>query len=464
MAEGTLLLQQALPARTGFVRRLRFLAPGVDPMVQAAAALWQEGRRRFVLRGEAWQVDAVTRGLRLAVPALEIITGAAPVLARQDTAYLYPGLVGDALADALMAHVDEPSAAVLAPRGERHFSRLPLFLIAIPKAGTHLLYELAQALGYGAGMICPDYPAGGKWYYLEYSNAHTRAADFLVDTTRHRPFGNKHHPFFRAPALFIYRDPRDILVSEANWFHLGRNSPLAGYLDELSFEERLARLVDDPWLLGSIRDRVGAFIPWLSFPNVIPISFEELVGADGGGSDEAQLDLIWSIQLKLQIDGTPEEIARQLFNLDSPTFTEGRIGAWDRHTTPEARERFVCLPTDFLRCYGYARDKRDGAAALPARTAEFRRRPLRFAQAECDDTPILIESGYLDHNIVQLGRHFYGVPQSTGPVRLERLGRDKIRGILRARSLDKAKAAVLRRWLLTGSLLERLRYALKPMR
>lgn len=101
---------------------------------------------------------------------------------------------------------------------------------------------------------------------------------------------------------------------------------------------------------------------------------------------------------------------------------------------------------------------------MPARAAEFRRRPLRFAQAEFDNTPILVESGYLGHNILQLGRKFYGVPQSTGSVGLERLGHDKIRGVVRARSLDKAKAAVLRRWLLGGSLVEKLRYALRPVR
>ncbi|MGQ0546192.1 MAG: hypothetical protein ACT4P3_12790 [Betaproteobacteria bacterium] len=82
----------------------------------------------------------------------------------------------------LLAFLDRDDARVVAPPGPR----LPLFLISIPKSGTHLLYELARALGYRDGVVCPDAPAPGTWYCLEYSNSHTRAADFLVDTTRRR--------------------------------------------------------------------------------------------------------------------------------------------------------------------------------------------------------------------------------------------------------------------------------------
>ena len=54
------------------------------------------------------------------------------------------------------------------------------------------------------------------------------------------------------------------------------------------FEERLLRLIDDPWLLGSIRERMGRYLGWMELGNVVPLSFEELVGPRGGGSDEQQ--------------------------------------------------------------------------------------------------------------------------------------------------------------------------------
>lgn len=340
----------------------------------------------------------------------------------------------------LSAFLDK-DVKVVAPPGPR----LPLFLISIPKSGTHLLYELARALGYRDGVVCPDAPAPGNWYCIEFSNSHTRAADFLIDTTRRAAFGNKHHPFFRSPALFIYRNPRDILVSESNWFHKAKNSPLAGYLSALSQEERQLRLADDPWLLGSIRERVGGFIPWLDFPNVIPLSFEELVGSRGGGSDKAQLDLIWSLQLKLRIPGRPEDIAGKVFNPDSPTFTEGRIGAWRDQLTPQVKDQLRKLGTDYLEIYGYA----DEAAALPSRTEEFRRRALRLPAEDFSATPIGVETGYLRHDIVRFDRRYYAVPHAFGPVDL---ARGVPFGVKAARSLDEARFAVLRRRLLFGPL------------
>ena len=340
----------------------------------------------------------------------------------------------------LRAFLDRDGRVVAPPA-----PRLPLFLISIPKSGTHLLYELARALGYQDGVVCPDSPQPGTWYCIEYSNSHTRAVDFLVDTTRRAPFGNKHHPFFRSPALFIYRNPRDILVSESNWFHKAKNSPLAGYLSALGQEERLLRLVDDPWLLGSIRDRVGAFIPWLDFPNVIPISFEELVGGRGGGSDQAQLDLIWSLQLKLRVPGRPEDIARKVFNPDSPTFTEGRIGAWREQLTPRVKEKLQALGTDYLEAYGYA----DEAATLPSRAAEFRRRPLTLPTEDFSGTPIAVETNFLRHTVVRYAGRYHAVPEVLGPVDLTK---ERPFGVKAARTLHEARLAILRRRLRLGLL------------
>ena len=181
-------------------------------------------------------------------------------------------------------------------------------MISIPKAGTHLLFKLAEALGYQPGGICPDNPKDGHWYYVEHSNAHTPATEFFVDTVLRAPFGNRAHPFMRSPALFNYRNPLDIVVSEANYYHKDGKTAFAGYLEGLSFEDRLTRLIDDPWLLGSIRDRVGMFAAWLEFSNIMPVSFEELVGSAGGSSDEARLRMMWSLQLKLHVPGSPSKL------------------------------------------------------------------------------------------------------------------------------------------------------------
>src|SRR5574341_1352141 len=121
-----------------------------------------------------------------------------------------------ALSRRLHSLVDLKDGVVVAPRTRHAYDARPLFLISIPKAGTHLLYTLARAFGYAAGIVCPEWPSPRHWYCVEYSNSHTRATDFFIDTVRRSPFGNRHHPFATRPALFIYRNPLDILVSEAN--------------------------------------------------------------------------------------------------------------------------------------------------------------------------------------------------------------------------------------------------------
>lgn len=392
-----------------------------ENLVETAGRLLQQGRSAVVVSAPDGEVEVVAAALRSSHPSLRGVPG--------------PG------ADGLMAFLDDQHSAIVAPPAPAP----PLFLISIPKSGTHLLYELARALGYGDGIVYRDRLEPRTWYCIEFSNSHTRAADFLIDTTRRAPFGNKHHPFFRSPALFIYRNPRDILVSESNWFHKAKNSPLAGYLSALSQEERLLRLVDDPWLLGSIRERVGGFVPWLDFPNVVPISFEELVGSRGGGSDRAQLDLIWSLQLKLRAAGRPAEIARRLFNPESPTFTEGRIGAWREQLTPRVKEKLRALGTDYLEMYGYA----DEAALLPSRTEEFRRRPLRPPAEDFSGVPIGVDMGYLQHNIILYRGRYHAVPQVLGPVDL---ARQLPLGVRVARSLDEARLAIVRRRLRFGLL------------
>lgn len=312
-----------------------------------------------------------------------------------------------ALSEQLLNLVDLKDGIVVAPRTRHAHDARPLFLISIPKAGTHLLYTLAKAFGYVAGIVCPEWPRARHWYCVEYSNSHTRATDFFIDTVRRSPFGNRHHPFATCPVLFIYRNPLDILVSEANYYHRDGNTTFGGYLRNKSFEERLLALIDDPWMFGSFRDRMAGFVPWLEFANVIPVSFEELVGARGGGDDAVQHRLIWSLQLKLHVPGKPAAFAAQVFDTESATFNTGQIGSHREKFGESAMNRFLGLPQDFMRAFGYAPG--DGASnRYPLRAEEFIRRPLATSEETFWDTPILIETSCHGRNIVRYRGRFYG--------------------------------------------------------
>ena len=190
----------------------------------------------------------------------------------------------EAVSASLMTCIDIKGGRVIAPITEQHSSRRSLFLISLPKAGTYLLFKLAEAFVYQNDSVSERNPRRAVHIYVEGSTPHTVAREFFGNFSGS---ADREHPFLQSPALFIYRDPRDILISEAHWYHREQEFPLLQpYLGHLTFNDRLLRLLDDPCCLGSIRDRVAGYAPWLDFPNVIPVSFEELVGSAGGGSDD----------------------------------------------------------------------------------------------------------------------------------------------------------------------------------
>ncbi|MBO94491.1 MAG: hypothetical protein CMI32_06285 [Opitutales bacterium] len=336
----------------------------------------------------------------------------------------------------LMGFLDEDEMVIVAPITSHFSLNRPLFLISIPKSGTHLLFELAAAFQYRAGVSFNSVPDPGYWYCIEKSNTHTSARDFFIETTRNTPFGNRDHPFMRSPALFIYRNPMDIVVSEANYYHEEYNSPFFAYLNHFSFEERLLRLIDDPWLFGSIRDRIGNFAPWLELDNVIPVSFEELVGEEGGGSRKVQSDLIWSLQLKLHAPGSPDEIAGQIFNPKSPTYLSGKIGAWRENLTTKAREKLSSLPQDFLAVFGYEIAPHTTGFLPPSRAREFMRRPLRCGEESFDSVPVRVKTGFMGHAVVKFKNRYFGVPLEAGELDITQESEAQLDSLPQAHTLD----------------------------
>lgn len=313
----------------------------------------------------------------------------------------------------------------------------PLYIVSIPKSGTHLLHRLIKAFGYDYGGEPTYSPHSGKWYSLEYSNTHTGAKDFFIDSVRRSPFGNRDHPFPSNPCIFIYRNPMDIVVSEANYYHKDGATLFSGYLKNLSFDERLDKLIDDPWLLGSIRKRIGNFIAYLNFPNVIPVSFEELIGTEGGGDKQIQEDLIWSLQLKLHISGNPEKLSASIFDNTSPTFHSGKVCSYKDKFTEKHYKKFLSLNQDFMECLGY--EVEDKGYAYSSRIKEFRERPLELLNINYSDNPILIESDYHDFNIVKYNNKYFAIPLLLGELSLDKVNSDKLNTLPNSHSYKELK-------------------------
>jgi len=72
-----------------------------------------------------------------------------------DAVFLFTSKPRD-LSALLMDYLGLRQGLIVAPITQHYYRSKPLFLISIPKSGTHLLYRLAEILGYKPGVILND--------------------------------------------------------------------------------------------------------------------------------------------------------------------------------------------------------------------------------------------------------------------------------------------------------------------
>jgi hypothetical protein len=161
--------------------------------------------------------------------------------------------------------------------------------------------------------------------------------------------------------VFNYRDPRDVLLSMVN-FLAGRTGKGFGAFSDFqifarileskrSLDEQLTYALTDPAFPGSADFERALWL--LHHPNVCKVSFEELVGPEGGGSTEAQARTVERVAEFVGAD--PENgIAERLYRRDAFSFYKGQIGAWRDVFTPEHLRLFERRFGEVLSLYGYA--------------------------------------------------------------------------------------------------------------
>jgi hypothetical protein len=186
--------------------------------------------------------------------------------------------------------------------------------------------------------------------------------------------------------IFNYRDPRAIISSYVRYLLNGND--VAPNPDQYAHSAILRSMNSDhDRLMHAICDRTFPFwnslreSTWLFLhPRILNLSYEELVGLNGGGSERAQLLAVMRMMLHLNVGGDPRAIARKAYKIDAPTFNKGRIDTWRDEFTPEHLKAFNDRFGDLLAVYGYPADYpceaeiRPGYSALnPYRVSEKRR-------------------------------------------------------------------------------------------
>lgn len=229
--------------------------------------------------------------------------------------------------------------------------RLGLPESAVPKGDDIDMQLVARTLTRGAARRFADTPPNTSWFLHQLDLAQ-------VDQAFLREWMETGEPRI----IFIYRDPRDTLLSMINFLATRGAADLAGLPDHQLYGEiikaipttgeRLTFALSDPCFPGG---ESFARALWLRrHPRVFTISFEDLVGPDGGGAAEAQTAAVAKLAAFLEVDDDPAAVAGRLFNPDSFTFHRGQIGAWREHFTPKHEALFQQRYGHLVDAYGYA--------------------------------------------------------------------------------------------------------------
>ena len=268
-----------------------------------------------------------------------------------------------------------------------------LLINSVPKSGTYLLGKLANLLGFHELNIhflndaYWDYNRKGvlhKWDALkgcdsfvnpryvrqslrasfrrirsgQYAVAHT---DYHTEAVEAIAGANLKH-------VFIFRDPRDVIVSYVQFVtnRPDRNPPLKPheYFTRVleNDDQRIeATMRGAPDVQGNMMEfLIGTKDQWQDDPATCCVHFEDLVGKQGGGSEERQRKAVRRVVDYLELpngESLCDQAAENLFGGNTHTFNKGQIGRWRDVFTPRHVAIFKELSGDLLVRLGYEQDE-----------------------------------------------------------------------------------------------------------
>ena len=245
----------------------------------------------------------------------------------------------------------------------------PIFGNSKPKSGSHLLLQILN----GFTQIMPYAYVAAEPIRTIRKDGGRRTADRIAADLHRIPQGVIGWGYVEASTenvavlcqpervnYFIYRDPRDMLVSQvffATDMH-AEHGMHEFYKSLPDFGERLKVAITgidrDGLKMVSVKQRYEGVFEWLEQPHVMCIRFEDLINKRDATLN-AMLDEVEKTGYKIP---TPREKALEILveaiqPKKSHTFRSGKTGGWREYFTDEHKKIFKDVAGDLLVRLGY---------------------------------------------------------------------------------------------------------------
>jgi hypothetical protein len=248
----------------------------------------------------------------------------------------------------------------------------PIFGNSKPKSGSHLLLQILN----GFTQILPYAYVAAEPIRTIRKDGKRRTTDDIAADLQRIPQGVIGWGYVQASPenvavlcqpgrvnYFIYRDPRDMLVSQVFFAtDMHEEHGMHDFYKSLpDFGERLKVAITgidrDGLKMVSVRQRYEGVFEWLEQPGVMCIRFEDLID-DRDAALNAMLDEVEKTGFQIP---TPRERALGIL-IDainpkkSHTFRSGKTGGWREYFTDEHKALFKDVAGDLLERLGYGTD------------------------------------------------------------------------------------------------------------
>jgi hypothetical protein len=251
---------------------------------------------------------------------------------------------------------------------------LPVLLgISFPKSGTHLLDQILL----GFSKVAP-YAKRLHSFYAEYEGERGRKrspqqALVWLDSLRSCDIASA-HLFSRPEAVervcsskfipyFIFRDPRDVVVSHV--FYVtdmeARHVHHEYYQSLPDFDARLNVSIlgrpDTKLEFLNIANRFAPYLGWLEHNEVLSIHFEDLILDRGAALNRILNHFLARVPLHASRKLILESLEASINPRRSPTFRSGKTGEWKKYFTEEHKKIFKDVAGGLLISLGYEKDE-----------------------------------------------------------------------------------------------------------